>query len=263
MMQLIEIKDLHVCIKNKAILSGIDFVLAEGKITSIIGPNGSGKTTLLKSICRIVKPSRGSIALKGVDINKIKTKAFAGDVAFMTQHHECPSDLTVRELVEYGRYARRTWWKGGGREDQEIVDWALAKTGMECFAHRMLVTLSGGERQRAWIAMSLAQKPKLLILDEPTTYLDICHQLEILELIKALNRDEGITVLMVIHDINQAVRFSDELLIIREGKIYASGHACEIINEENLKEVFRVNTHIFYDSETKKPFFYPKNVFGG
>lgn len=259
-MCLVQVKDLHIIIKGKKILSDINLEISQGKITSIIGPNGSGKSTLLKTLCRSIRPAKGAVNLNGKNIKSMKIKDFAREVAFLTQHHEGPGDITVKELVEYGRYAHREWWKGNNREDVEIVEWALTKTNLTYFSERTVGTLSGGEQQKAWIAMALAQKPKLLILDEPTSYLDICHQLEVLELVKRLNRDEDITVIMVLHDINQAARFSDELIVLKDGKVFTRGKPLEVINTDNLREVFRVETEISYDNSGSKPIFYPKSV---
>ncbi|HBM81721.1 MAG TPA: iron ABC transporter ATP-binding protein [Clostridiaceae bacterium] len=259
-MYLVEVKNMHILLKNKKIIDGINLKFLRGKITSIIGPNGSGKTTILRAICRNIKLSQGTIDLDGKDISSYSTKGFAKKVAFLSQNHECPEDIAVRELVRYGRYAHKSWWRGDTKEDDSVVGWALEMTGMIDFAERSMGTLSGGEKQRAWISMALAQKPELLILDEPTTYLDICYQLEILELIKHLNEKEGITVIMVLHDINQAARFSDEIAIIKKGKVFASGSPFDVINTDNLREVFGVETDITYDSSGGNPVFYPKCI---
>ena len=260
MMYLVEAKNIHISFKSKKIINGMDLKFVQGKITSIIGPNGSGKTTILKAICRNIKPSRGTITLNGRDIFSYNAKDFAKEVAFLSQNHECPGDLAVKELASYGRYAHKSWWKGSTEEDDSAVLWALEMTGMIDFADRSMGTLSGGEKQRAWISMALAQKPKLLVLDEPTTYLDICYQLGVLELIRRLNKNEGITVIMVLHDINQAARFSDEITIIKNGRAFASGSPCDVINVSNLREVFGVETDINYDSRGSNPIFYPKRI---
>ncbi|HBM74104.1 MAG TPA: iron ABC transporter ATP-binding protein [Clostridiaceae bacterium] len=260
MMYLVETKNMHISFKNKKIIDGLDLKFLQGKITSIIGPNGSGKTTILRAICRNVKLKQGTITLNGRDVFSYSAKAFAREVAFLSQNHECPEDIAVEELVRYGRYAHKSLWKGNTKEDNSAVKWALEMTGMTDFADRSMGTLSGGEKQRAWISMALAQKPKLLVLDEPTTYLDICYQLEVLELIKRLNRDQGITVIMVLHDINQAARFSDEIVIIKNGKVFTSGSPYDVLNTGNLRKVFGVETDINYDSSGGNPVFYPKCI---
>ena len=186
----------------------------------------------------------------------------ARKMAVLYQSNSTMSDATVRELVQYGRFAHKEWWKGTAEGDNQIVDWALEKTGMRSFEKRKLNTLSGGERQRAWIAMAIAQKPALLLLDEPTTYLDISHQLEIMELVAKLNREEGITIVMVLHDINHAARYSDELIVMKKGRIYKQGEPWSILEGEVLRNVFRVEASVTRDEDTQKPVFYAKRVRG-
>mgnify|MGYP000850252149 FL=1 len=258
MMNIIEVKDMDITLGNKKIIDGVNLNITRGRITSIIGPNGSGKTTILRAICRNIRPGRGRISLDGRDVFSYSFNAFAKKVAFLSQIHECPGDLTVKELVSYGRYAHRSWWQRETSEDAHATEWALEMTGMTGFLNKRMGVLSGGEKQRAWISMALAQKPELLVLDEPTTYLDICYQLELLELIRQLNKDEGITVIMVLHDINQAARFSHEIKIINNGKVFSSGSPHDVINVYNLRNVFRVETDISYDGDS--PVFYPKCV---
>ena len=248
-------------IRNKNILTDIDLEIHGGKITSIIGPNGSGKTTLLKLLCRNIRASKGSVYLDGKNILHAGNRSFARMIAYLSQQNECPPDLSVKELVEYGRYSHRPWWRGFSKEDTQTVSWALERTGMSYFSERTLVSLSGGERQRAWIAMALAQKPRILLLDEPTTYLDICHQIEVLDLIRKLNIDEKISVVMVLHDINHAARFSDELVIIKNGKLFACGNPFDVINRENLRRAFHVETDVRYDGADRRPVFYPRTVY--
>lgn len=256
----IEAQNLSINIKNKSILQDINFNVQANKIYSIIGPNGSGKTTLLRAITRNLKPSAGQVRLNGKNIQKMFSKEVARSMAFLTQTHAGMSDVNVHQLISYGRFAHREWWQGKQQEDIEIIEECIQKTGLKDLANRKISTLSGGERQRAWIAMALAQKPKILILDEPTTFLDVSHQLETLELISYLNETENITVLMVLHDINHAARFSDELIIIQGGTLFAQGDPWEMLTPENLSEVFRIRAHISEDSETNKPIFYAKSV---
>ena len=257
---IIETQDLSITIKNKPILQDVSFGIQQHKIYSIIGPNGSGKTTLLRAITRNLKPAAGQVKLNGKNIHKMPSKEIARSMAFLTQTHSGMSDVNVRQLVSYGRFAHREWWQGNQREDTEIIEECIQKTGLVELADRKVSTLSGGERQRAWIAMALAQKPKILILDEPTTFLDVSHQLEILELVTQLNEEEDITVLMVLHDINHAARFSDELIIIQQGTLFAHGNPWEMLTPENLSKVFRIKAHISEDKETNKPIFYAKSV---
>ena len=225
---ILEIKNLSISYKDNKIIDDIDLDIERGKIYSIIGPNGCGKTTLIRAMSRNIKPQNG--------------------------------DATVRQLVQYGRFAYKRWWKGFEKEDAEIVDWALEKTGLAAFENRKINTLSGGERQRAWIAMAIAQKPEILLLDEPTTFLDICHQLEIMELVAKLNREEGITIVMVLHDINHAARYSDELIVIKDHKIFKKGDPWTILKSDVLRCAFRVEAQISRDVETNKPIFYAKKM---
>lgn len=257
---ILEVQNLSFSIKDKTILQNINFSVDSRKIYTIIGPNGSGKTTLLRIITRNLKPGTGQVRMNGKIIHKMPTKEVAQSMAFLTQTRTGRSDVGVWQLVSYGRFAHRDWWKGRHQEDLEIIEECIHKTGLDDMANRKISTLSGGEQQRAWIAMALAQKPKILILDEPTTFLDVSHQLEILELITDLNGTDDITVLMVLHDINHAARFSDEIIIIQEGFLYAHGDPREMLTPKSLSEVFRINADISIDRETKKPRFYAKSI---
>lgn len=257
-MDIMNAANVSVSINGKNILQDVNLAVPEGSVLSIIGPNGSGKTTLLRVLCRSMKPQQGMAALKGKNIYRMGVREFAKEVAFLTQIHECPGDVQVPELVRYGRFAHKSWWKGGSGEDTEIVGWALERTGLVELAERSMGTLSGGERQRAWIAMALAQKPKVLILDEPTTYLDISHQLEVLKLIKSLNEEEGITVVMVLHDINQAVGYSEYVTVLKEGRVFASGRTEETVNSDIISKVFGVSAQVVHYTPEGKPVFHPE-----
>ena len=181
-------------------------------------------------------------------------------MAVLSQTHEMMGDVSVQQLVSYGRYAHRSWWVGSTRNDAQIIEEALEKTGLQDLKKRKITTLSGGERQRAWIAMAIAQEPSIMILDEPTTFLDISHQLEILELISHINREQGITILMVLHDINHAVRFSHQLLVMKDGKLFATGSPGDVLSAGILEDVFRVRADIYWDPETGVPLFHAKTV---
>ena len=257
---IIQASDISVHIKDKRILHGISLGIEKGKIYSIIGPNGSGKTTLLRAMSRNLKPSKGCVNLNGENIFRKPTRQVAREMAVLTQSHSGMNDVSVRQLISYGRFAHRDWWKGKQKEDGTIINECIEKTGLNEFADRRISTLSGGERQRAWIAMALAQKPQILILDEPTTFLDISHQLEVLELVSRLNADEGITILMVLHDINHAARYSDELIVIKDGKLFGSGEPWDMLTPQILQEVFDVEAVITKDAHMDKPVFYAKCV---
>lgn len=222
----------------------LDLDIPEGKITTLIGSNGSGKSTILKTLCRILSPDSGDVYLDGEAIHKMPTKLVAQKLALLPQGVQTPSCITVNDLVEYGRFPYRSHLGGLSVQDREIIGCALASTNMTDLSYREIDQLSGGQQQRAWIAMALAQKTKLLFLDEPTTYLDISHQLEILYLLRKLNRDNGVTVVMVLHDLNHAIMFSDFLVAIKNGKLFTSGTPTDIITPQTLREVFNVEAEI-------------------
>ncbi len=256
----LKINDLSISYKDVKVIEHIDLEIEEGKIYSIIGPNGSGKTTLMRAISRSLKPKTGQVLLEDTNIFKMNTKEAARKMAILCQNNHTMSDVTVKNLVQYGRFAHKEWWRGSNSEDSKIVEWAIKTTSLEALQNRKINTLSGGERQRAWLAMSIAQKPKILLLDEPTTFLDIAHQLEIMELVSHLNREEGITIVMVLHDINHAARYSDELIVIKNKKIFKKGTPWAILEDNVLREVFGVETEITRDKETNKPIFYARKV---
>lgn len=246
---MIEVSHLDVILTGKKIINDITLTVPGGKITAIIGPNGCGKSTTLKAISRINPVSAGTITLLGKPVQAYSYKEFARQLAILTQAPQAPADITVRDLVAMGRFPYRRFFGGADKEDQASIDWALQEANLVPFQHRVLQTLSGGERQRAWIAMALAQKPKVLLLDEPTTYLDICHQLEVMKLLDRLNRELELTVILVLHDLNQAVRFAHHVVVMKQGEIVTCGPPAEVIGVELLKEVFRVKAESVYTKE--------------
>lgn len=245
------------------VLKGISFQLDKGKIYSVIGPNGSGKSTLIKSICRSHGMKNGVIYLNDKNMKKMKGKEIAQKMAVLHQTHSRFTDVTVGKLVSMGRYAHHSLFSRKPKKDEEICTWAMESTGVFAMKDRRIQDLSGGERQRVWIATAIAQKPDLLLLDEPTTYLDINHQLEILELVLQLNQKEGMTILMVLHDINYASRYSDEVLILKEGVLYGKGTPNDMITSKMIRDVFRVSADITSDAEIGCPVFYPRSVAEG
>jgi len=247
-MAIMKVKDLSVDFSGVSVLKNLTIAMEKGQIISVIGPNGSGKSTLLKALSRNLKPDKGSVYLDDNNLAQLSAKFIARKMAVLPQSPEAPKDLTVRDLVEYGRYPHQSWWQGKSAQDDQCVDWALVQTGLEDMASRIVSTLSGGERQRVWIAMALAQKPEILLLDEPTTYLDICHQLEIMELLVAFNHEHSITVAMVLHDINHAARYSDCVVILRQGEVFAIGSPDEVITPHALRAVFGVESEIRMDN---------------
>jgi iron complex transport system ATP-binding protein len=234
---------------DRTVIRELSLAVEQGMMLSIIGPNGSGKSTLLKTLARNLKPLEGSVLLDGGDIRDCGAKKLARQLAMLHQGSRAPNDLTVRELVEYGRFPHQNWRGGDAAEDRRVLEWALGQMKLSSLASRQVNTLSGGERQRAWIAMALAQKPRVLLLDEPTTHLDICHQLEIMELLRRLNEEQRITIVMVLHDMNCAARYSDTVAVLARGNLYAAGPPADVITPRMLREVFGVEADIWPDSQ--------------
>lgn len=228
-------------------LNDIDIRIQKGEVISLVGPNGSGKSTLLRLISRLLKPGQGEVILDGSTIAAMKNKAIAQKLAMLPQMQDHQSDLTVYELIEFGRYPHQNARGRLTRKDEEIIAWAMDVTKLNDYGNRMLHTLSGGERQRAWIALALAQRPKVLLLDEPTTFLDISHQLEVMELVQELNRTLDMTILMVLHDINQAARYSDRLIVMKEGNIQYDGIPQCVLCREMFQSVFEIDAAIHHE----------------
>ena len=244
MSAIIKAQNICVSINDKEIVHNLSLEIPEGKVTAIIGPNGCGKSTTLKALSRIL-PYKGSVSFKGQEMSVLSQREFAKCLAILTQSPQAPADLTVNDLVEMGRFPHRSFLGRAGKDDKEHVEWALEQTGVTAMRYRLLNTLSGGERQRAWIAMALAQRPEVLLLDEPTTYLDICHQLEIMQLITRLNQELGLTVVMVVHDLNHAIMYADHVVVVKAGQLVTSGAPREIITADLLAEVFKVKADEF------------------
>lgn len=245
--------NLTIAYNKNIIINNLEIVIPERKITSIIGPNGCGKSTLLKAIGRILKPERGSVYLDGIDIYTLNTKEVAKKMSILPQSPKAPSGITVGELVSYGRFPHQHGLKKLTVEDKKIIQWAMDITKLSEYEVTLVDNLSGGQRQRVWIAMALAQQTDIILLDEPTTYLDLAYQLEILELLYSLNKEQGCTIAMVLHDLNLASRFSDYIIAIRSGKIIEYGTPDEVICEDVLKKTFNINADIIKDSTSKKP----------
>lgn len=239
-----DIKSLHFSYGNQPFLKELTTTIAKGKITTILGPNGSGKSTLLNLLVNQLKPEKGCITIDGVSLHQLSVKEIARRMAIVYQQNTAPEDLTVKRLIRFGRTPYQGFFSSREEEEEEIIAWALRVTKLENMAEKRVGELSGGERQRAWIAMALAQKTDILFLDEPTTYLDIYYQLEILQLIKTLNQEYNITIVMVLHDINQAIQFSDQLLIMKQGQLLYQGVTQEAITEERLQEVYGIKAKL-------------------
>ncbi|MCM3570650.1 ABC transporter ATP-binding protein [Neobacillus mesonae] len=246
-------ENLQIGYGNKVIVEGLNLEINKGQITTIIGANGCGKSTILKTIARVHPAKSGSIYLDGKMIHKIPTREIAKKMAVLPQSPEVPTGLTVYELISFGRSPHQSGFGRLSNEDKRVIDWVLDVTGLSDFADRPVDALSGGQRQRAWIAMAIAQETDLLLLDEPTTYLDMAHQLEILQLLEKLNREEGRTIVMVIHDLNLAARFSHHMAALRAGNLVKEGTPEEVMTQNVLKEVFQIDAEIVKDPRTKKP----------
>ena len=241
----VEVRNLRAGYGAKLVLDGVDAEIPEHGVVTLLGPNGSGKSTLLKTIGRILTPRSGEILLSGRSLSAWKTGELARRMAILPQLHHTSGELTVEELVAFGRFPHRGLHPLLGARDREMIERALSMTRMTEFRRRSMNTLSGGERQRAWIAMTLAQEPELLLLDEPTTFLDIRCQFEIIELIRELNRNAEITVLMILHDLNSALRCSDRLIMLRDRKVRYAGTPEELMKPEILREIFEIEAEFF------------------
>ena len=229
----------------RTIVSGLDLEIREGEITTIIGPNGCGKSTVLRALARLLAPKRGAVLLDGQDIHSQSTRTVAKRLGLLAQQSDSPEGVTVEELARRGRYPHQGFLQPPSRKDDEAVARALELTGMTDLANRPVDELSGGQRQRAWIAMSLAQETPILLLDEPTTYLDVAHQLEIMELVQRLNHEEGRTIVMVLHDINEASLVSDRLIAMRDGRIIGDGAPSNVLTPELMAELYGIACDIY------------------
>lgn len=245
-MSALDFKDLRVAYDNKVIIEELTSSIEKGKITSIIGPNGCGKSTLIKSISRILNKQSGRLFINGRDLEQLSGKEIARELAFLAQITSSPEGITVRELVAYGRFPYQKPFSGLAKEDTQYIDWALRVSNLKEIENERVDSLSGGQRQRVWIAMALAQGTDIIILDEPTTYLDISYQIELLNLLKTLNEEKNKTILMVLHDINQAAKYSHNIIAMKNGEIIAKGSPREVINKENLNKIYGVKTDLIY-----------------
>lgn len=250
---LIDVRDLRHGFGGMPVLRGVSLTVAAGEMTAIIGPNGSGKSTLLRIAGRLLRPQTGGVSFDGHDAWSIPPREFARRVAFLPQAPEAPADLLVEELVGRGRYPHRGLLGASNARDREAVERALALAGVETLRRRAVATLSGGERQRTWVALALAQEPDVLLLDEPTTYLDIGHQVELLSLLRRLNEEEGLTVLMVMHDLPQAAHYARRLIALRAGAVVADGPPSTVLTEAQVETVFSVAVRVYLDPESGVP----------
>ena len=249
----LHVKDLSVGYGERTVLDTLNVDIKRGTVTSIVGPNGCGKSTLLRTMSRLLNPTKGEIVLDGKSIHDIPTRKLATQLGLLPQTPIAPDGIVVADLVGRGRTPHQGILGRWSQQDYDIVAEALETTGISDLAERSIDELSGGQRQRVWIAMALAQRTDTLLLDEPTTYLDVKHQLDVLDLLTELNRDRGTTIVMVLHDLNLAARYSDELVAVSGGKVFAHGHPREVITKENVKSVFGIDSVIITDPVSDQP----------
>nr|WP_246180389.1 ABC transporter ATP-binding protein [Kocuria coralli] len=243
--------------RETPVLRGVSAQIEPGSMTVIVGPNACGKSTLLRALGRILQPGEGTVALDGKAVHSYGSKEFAREVGFLAQSAIAPDAITVGDLVARGRFPHQGMFRQWSETDEQAVLKALESTGTLPLADREVADLSGGQRQRAWIAMVLAQETRVLLLDEPTTFLDLCHQIEILELCRELNQRHGTTVIAVLHDLNQAARYADQIIAMAEGRIVAHGRPEEVITSQTVEAIFGVHSRVMADPETGTPLIVP------
>ncbi|WP_421617280.1 ABC transporter ATP-binding protein [Brevibacillus sp. TJ4] len=246
-----EIKEITFSYDNKRDhVKKVSSRIESGKITTIIGPNGCGKSTLLGVISNNYSPRHGHVLVDGKQISQFTPKEFAKKVAVVHQNNETAADITVEKLVSFGRFPHKSMFAQNREEDERAIEWALTSTNLQAKRRVPIDQLSGGERQRAWIAMAIAQNTPFLFLDEPTTFLDMYYQLEILDLIKQLNEEHGLTIVMVLHDMNQAIRYSDRIIAMKNGEVVLEGEPNEAITAATIKEIYGVDVIVKRDEDT-------------
>ena len=242
---------------QRTVIEGLTAEIPPGKITMIVGANACGKSTLLRGLSRLLKPAAGTVTLDGTDIHTRPARQLARSLGLLPQHPTAPDGITVRDLVGRGRYPHQGFFRSWSADDQRAVQAALTATETLELADRNVDELSGGQRQRVWIAMALAQETDVLLLDEPTTYLDLAHQVEVLDLITDLNRQRGTTVVIVLHDLNLAARYADHVIAMKSGRIVADGAAREVVTEAMVKDVFGLDCRVAPDPVSGAPLIIP------
>ncbi|RAP42525.1 iron dicitrate ABC transporter ATP-binding protein [Rhodovulum viride] len=251
------VRDLQAGYAERTILDGLTLAVPPGQITAIVGANACGKSTLLRCIARLLAPARGQVLLDGKEIHRMAPRALARRMGLLPQAPVAPEGIAVADLVGRGRYPHHGLLSRWSRQDHEAVAAALEATGTADLAERAVDELSGGQRQRVWIAMALAQETELLLLDEPTTFLDIAHQVEVLDLLTDLNHSRGTTIVMVLHDLNLAARYADHLVALAGGRLYAQGRPEEVLTAETVKAVFGLDCRVVTDPTSGQPMMLP------
>jgi iron complex transport system ATP-binding protein len=249
--------DLSIAYGADPVVHDLTLAIPDGRITALVGPNASGKSTLLRALARLLRPRTGTVLLDGTDIHRLPSREVATRLGLLPQAPLAPDGLTVEELVGRGRHPHQRWFQQWSREDEAAVERALALTGTGDLRHRPVDALSGGQRQRAWIAMALAQETPLLLLDEPTTWLDLAHQVEVLDLLHRLNREEGRTIVLVIHDLNLACRYADHLVALAAGRVRVVGRPADVVSAAMVEEIFGVACRVLEDPVGRVPVVIP------
>ncbi|MFD4183668.1 heme ABC transporter ATP-binding protein [Rhodococcus sp. NPDC058514] len=250
---LLEARDVSVSYGDNHVVKNVSITVGPNEVVTLIGPNGSGKSTVMKALSGQLSPRSGAVQFDGSDMSSWPPRRRAQAIGMLNQKNTAPVDMTVRELVGYGRHPHHRWYERTTHEDHEAVEWAIAHTELKALADRLVSQLSGGEAQRAWLAMVLAQRPRVLLLDEPTTYLDIAHQHEVLEVVTSLNRTLGIAVLMVLHDLNQASTFSDRIVALSSGQVVSEGTPREVLTPSLIREVYGMEAEVEEHLVTARP----------
>ncbi|MYW34157.1 ATP-binding cassette domain-containing protein [Streptomyces sp. SID2119] len=253
----LQARDVRLGYGDREIVPGLSVTVPPGRITVIVGPNACGKSTLLRAMARLLAPSAGAVLLNGRSIQEMPTKEVAAVLGILPQSPTAPEGITVSDLVGRGRYPHQGWFRRWGAEDDEAVAQALLSTDVLELADRPVDELSGGQRQRVWIAMALAQRTDILLLDEPTTFLDASHQLDVLDLLTDLNRERGVTMVAVLHDLNLACRYADHMIAMKGGRILAEGRPVDIVTEELVGEVFGMRCSVIEDPASATPMVVP------
>ncbi|MEU7363098.1 ABC transporter ATP-binding protein [Streptomyces olivaceoviridis] len=253
-------RDLTLAYEARTVVEGLDLEIPDGKVTVVVGPNACGKSTVLRALGRLLRARGGAVLLDGADIAGLPSRQIARTLGVLPQSPAAPDGITVADLVARGRQPHQKWWQQWSQADERAVTEALEHTDTADLADRPVDELSGGQRQRVWIAMALAQDTDLLLLDEPTTYLDIAHQVEVLDLIRRLNHERGRTVVAVLHDLNQAARYADHLVAMKAGRIVAQGPPDEVVTAELVQKVFGLPAVVVPDPVTGGPLVVPSRI---